>query len=118
MAGNISEKSLLSPFMAFFAAHCMQLGVGFLTFQSELAKLVGQDAWIVVCISGLIFHLVIWMMYRILNSEQKDIITINKAFFGKWVGNLLNLVFIGYLLLFGGTILRTVYRDCPDMAVP
>ena len=48
--------------MAFFAAHCMQLGVGFLTFQRELAEHVGQDAWIVVCLSSLSFLLVIWMM--------------------------------------------------------
>ncbi|MDQ0899368.1 GerAB/ArcD/ProY family transporter [Paenibacillus sp. V4I7] len=107
MGNNISEKYLLSPYMAFFAAHCMQLGVGFLTFQSALTKIAGQDAWIVVILNGLIFHFVIWMMYRILNSEKKDIISINQVFFGRWIGNLLNLVLIGYLLLFGGTVLGT-----------
>ncbi|MDQ0885360.1 spore germination protein AB [Paenibacillus sp. V4I9] len=107
MGNNISEKYLLSPYMAFFAAHCMQLGVGFLTFQSAITKIAGQDAWIVVILNGLIFHVVIWMMYRILNSEKKDIISINQVFFGRWIGNLLNLLLIGYLLLFGGTVLGT-----------
>ncbi|TFE27479.1 GerAB/ArcD/ProY family transporter [Cohnella luojiensis] len=107
MAGKIGEKSLLSPFMAFFAAHCMQLGIGHLTFQSDVAKLVGQDSWIVVCLTGIMFHLVIWMMYRVLNKAQNDIISINQAFFGRWAGNVLNLFFLGYFLLFGGTTLRT-----------
>ncbi|OCT15454.1 hypothetical protein A8709_15360 [Paenibacillus pectinilyticus] len=78
-----------------------------MTFQRELVEHVGQDAWIVVCFSSLTFFLVIWMMYRVLNKAQHDIMFINQAYFGKWAGNLLNLLLLGYLLLVGGNICRT-----------
>ena len=44
---------------------------------------------------------------RVLNKVHNDIMFINQTFFGKWAGNALNLLLLGYLLLVGGNILRT-----------
>jgi L-asparagine transporter-like permease len=85
----------------------MQFGVGVLGFQRHVASYTEQDSWIAVLIGGVAVHLVIWMMYKMLNKEQGDIISIHETTFGKWIGGFFTFLFMIYLLTLGITVLRT-----------
>jgi spore germination protein (amino acid permease) len=107
MSVHINERFLVSPFLAFFIIHSIQFGLGYLSFQRGLVQIVGQDAWVAVLITGISFHIVIWMMYQILDTHQGDLVYIHRKLLGKWMGGLLSIFFIAYLLLLGSTVLRT-----------
>ncbi|MCM3567131.1 spore germination protein [Neobacillus mesonae] len=77
-----------------------------LSFQRQLAKTAGQDAWMAVVLSGMIIHLMIWMIYSMLNKDKGDLISIHQQTFGKWPGNLLSTIYILFMLLQTITVLR------------
>lgn len=107
MKTAIKSEFLVSPFLVLFLVHGMQYGVGVLSFQRDLAKIVGQDAWISILVTGIIVHILIWMMYTMLNKDKGDLMTIHQRTFGKWLGNLLSLLFIVYVLALSITVLRS-----------
>ena len=47
---------LISPFLIMFIIHSNQVGVGILGFPRYIAAYAGNDAWIVVIITGVVFH--------------------------------------------------------------
>ncbi|MFD2610883.1 GerAB/ArcD/ProY family transporter [Paenibacillus gansuensis] len=89
----------VSPYLVFILINSMQIGPEYLSMSNKPIQLAGQDAWISVILCGIIFHIVIWMIYRILNHNETDLIHIHTQFFGKWAGGGLNFIFIVYLLL-------------------
>ncbi|WP_338750941.1 GerAB/ArcD/ProY family transporter [Bacillus sp. FJAT-52991] len=93
-----AEKHKVSPYFAFYIITSMQIGVGVLGFQRNIAKVAGHDSWISVIIAGLSIHIVLWMAYQILNKGQNDITIIHRELFGKWIGGVLSLTLIVYLL--------------------
>ncbi|ANX14182.1 spore gernimation protein GerB [Fictibacillus arsenicus] len=103
----VKEQYLINPSLVFFVVHSMQIGVGVLGFQRYVAIYTEQDSWITVVIAGATLHIVIWLMYKMLNKEQGDIISIHESVFGKWVGGMLSVLFMLYLIALGITILRT-----------
>jgi spore germination protein (amino acid permease) len=107
MQAHVNRQYRVSPYLAFFLIYKTQFGVGVLGFQRYIAKTSGHDAWIAVILSGLIIHLLLWMMYQILNKEQNDLISIHQTVFGKWIGNLLSFLFILQVFISGTTVLRT-----------
>lgn len=107
MKTAIKDQFLVSPFLVFFLVHGMQYGVGPLSFQRDIAKYVGHDAWIPILLSGIIVNLLIWMMYMMLNKDKGDLMTIHQRTFGKWLGNLLTLLLILYVLAESVTVLRS-----------
>ncbi|WP_066072890.1 GerAB/ArcD/ProY family transporter [Neobacillus soli] len=107
MKTAIKNEFLVSPFLVFFLMHGMQYGVGVLGFQRDIVKFVGHDAWISILIIGILVHIIIWMMYSMLNKDKGDLITIHQRTFGKWLGNLLSLLFIVYVLAESITVLRS-----------
>ncbi|WP_010676479.1 GerAB/ArcD/ProY family transporter [Bacillus timonensis] len=104
---RIKESFLVSPFFVFFLIHSMQVGVGMLGFQRIIAKSAGYDSWISVILSGIAVHIIVWMMYKILNHSKGDIIEVHKEVFGKWIGGFFSLLFIVYLMALAVTVLRT-----------
>lgn len=104
---QIKSEYLVSPFLVFFLVHGMQYGIGVLSFQRQLAELVGRDAWISVILTGSIIHILIWMIYSMLNKEKGDLITIHQHTFGKRLGNLLSTIFIIYILSQSVAVLRS-----------
>ncbi|MCC3355810.1 GerAB/ArcD/ProY family transporter [Bacillus sp. REN16] len=104
---RIKESFLVSPYLVFFLIHSMQVGVGILGFQRIIAKSAGYDSWISVILAGVAVHIVVWMMYKILNHSKGDIVDVHKEIFGKWIGGFLSLVFIVYLTTLAVTVLRT-----------
>ncbi|MDR7002586.1 spore germination protein (amino acid permease) [Neobacillus niacini] len=85
----------------------MQFAFSILSFQRTLAASSGHDAWIAVIITGIIVHIVIWIMYKILDKEKGDLIQIHQHTFGKWVGGLLSVFFLVYFLAESIIVLRS-----------
>lgn len=107
MENGPRKEILISSFLIMFIIHSNQVGVGILGFPRYINQYTGQDGWIVVLITGLIFHVFVWMMYVILGDEREDIIDLQKKWFGSWIGGFLNLLVMIYLLLGAVVILRT-----------
>ncbi|MGM7634110.1 GerAB/ArcD/ProY family transporter [Bacillus sp. Hm123] len=101
-----AEKHKVSPFFAFYIITSMQVGVGILGFQRNVAKEAGHDSWVSIIIASLALHIVLWMTYQILNKGKNDITVIHKDIFGKWIGGLLSIALIIYLLLLSITVTR------------
>ncbi|HDR7760995.1 GerAB/ArcD/ProY family transporter [Bacillus cereus] len=97
----------VSPYMVFFLIITIQMGVGMLGFERISAKLVGNDAWISTLLFGISVNVMIWIIYQILNQGNGDIIAINQNVLGKWIGGLLNFIFLSYIVLLGATTLHT-----------
>ncbi|MBI0577302.1 GerAB/ArcD/ProY family transporter [Neobacillus cucumis] len=110
MQSTVEERFQVSPYLVLFLVNSIQVGVGVLSFQAEIVKWAGNDAWISIIISGLYINILIWMMYRVLNKEKTDIITINKKIFGKWIGNLFNIFLLIYFLLISTVIIRSYFE--------
>lgn len=105
--GNVQKENyLVSNFFVFFIIISSQNGIGLLGFQNLIAKNAKHDGWIVVLFMGISLHIVLWFIYKILQGDNKDIITIHNEFFGKLFGNIIT-IFIS-LYFFGVTI--TVFR--------
>ncbi|MED4463556.1 GerAB/ArcD/ProY family transporter [Metabacillus fastidiosus] len=98
---QIPEKNKVSHFLVFYLIHCTQFGVAVLGFQPYIVEKAGNDAWISIIIAGLYVHLLIWMIYKILEGANGNIVTVHQELFGKKLGNMLNLLFCLYFLVLG-----------------
>jgi spore germination protein AB len=85
----------------------MQLGIGVLGYQRIIAQTAGYDAWISVVIAGLSVHIILWMIYKIAETANGDIVSAHTFVFGKKMGKLLSLPFVLYFLLICVSVLRT-----------
>ncbi|MBS4174741.1 GerAB/ArcD/ProY family transporter [Bacillus sp. FJAT-49736] len=103
----IPENRKFSPYLVFFTVAAMQIGVGVLGFQRIIAKIAGYDSWQSVIIAGLSTHIIVWFLYKQLESVNGDITDIHRTVFGKWIGGLFNIIFIFYFSLLVVTVLRT-----------
>ncbi|MFE1245579.1 GerAB/ArcD/ProY family transporter [Fictibacillus sp. NPDC058756] len=104
---KIKEIFLVSPFLVFFLVHSEQIGVGVLGYQRVIAKYAGYDSWISVIIAAIFVHILIWMIYYVLDNGGGDIVTIHKTLFGGMLGNIFNIALVLYFLLWSITVLRT-----------
>jgi spore germination protein AB len=104
---KIKEIFLVSPFLVFFLVHSEQVGVGVLGYQRIIAKYAGYDSWISVIIAAIFVHILIWMIYYVLDNGGGDIVTIHKSLFGGMLGQLFNLALVLYFLLWSITVLRS-----------
>ncbi|PGB02620.1 GerAB/ArcD/ProY family transporter [Bacillus toyonensis] len=107
MKTYIKDQLLVPPFLVFFLVQCVQFGTGVLSFQRNVVKTSGHDAWIPILLNGLIVHVLIWMIYQILDKEKADLIFIHEMTFGKWIGGLFSTLFILYSLSLSLITLRT-----------
>ncbi|MGG3471352.1 GerAB/ArcD/ProY family transporter [Neobacillus pocheonensis] len=103
----VPEKAKISPFLVFFLVHTMQLGIGVLGYQRIIALTAGYDAWISVILAGLSIHIIVWMMYKILETADGDMVTAHTYVFGNKLGKLLSLPFVIYFIVIADTLLRT-----------
>jgi spore germination protein (amino acid permease) len=85
--------------MAAYIIVSMQLGVGALGFQRIIAKDAGYDAWISVIGAGLVTHIFVWIIYKICEAVEGDVIYANVYVYGKIIGNCINTVFILYFIM-------------------
>jgi spore germination protein (amino acid permease) len=104
---KIAERFQVSHFLVFYLIHSLQFGVGVLGFQRIIAAHTGRDSWIAVIFSGILVHASLWMIYRILQDSNGNIVTVHKEVFGKWIGGLLSFLLSLYFTLMAITVLRT-----------
>ncbi|WP_100372478.1 GerAB/ArcD/ProY family transporter [Bacillus sp. FJAT-45037] len=98
---------MVPPFVVFYLVHSMQVGVGILGFTRYISEIAGYRAWMSVLLTGVLFHMVVWVIYQLLNDQEKDLISIHKRAFGKWIGGFLTFIFLIYVTLLAVTVLRT-----------
>lgn len=106
MEQSIPENAKISPFLVFFLVHTMQVGIGILGFQRIIAMTAGYDAWISVLFAGLTVHIIIWMMYKIAETANGDIVSAHSFIFGQKIGKWVSLPFALYLCMIAIAILR------------
>jgi spore germination protein AB len=107
MSVSVPENRKVSHFFVFFLISSMQIGIGVLGYQRIIAKTAGYDGWISVIIAGLTIHIIIWMMYKIVETVDGDLISAQQFVFGEKLGKLLSLPFLFYFLLLAIAVLRT-----------
>ncbi|MFT4416440.1 GerAB/ArcD/ProY family transporter [Fredinandcohnia humi] len=108
MQTNVNDSAKVSHFLAFYLIHSIQVGVGILGFQRNIARTAGYDAWMAIILAGVLFHIVIWIMYKMLNmSSGGDLVSIHREIFGKWLGGLLSICFMIYFVLLAISILKS-----------
>ncbi len=105
MQAPIPERLKISHFMVAYVIVSMQIGIGVLGYQRVIAKDAGYDAWISILIAGIAIHFLIWVIFKICEAVDGDIITANVYVFGKVIGNCINTLFIFYFILTGVSVL-------------
>ncbi|MCU9612394.1 spore germination protein [Caldibacillus lycopersici] len=107
MSVNIPVTNKISPFLVFYLIHTMQVGVGMLGFQRIIATYAGTDGWISVLLTGVILHILMWMMYKMLAIVDGDIVTVHNYIIGKKATKIVCIPIILYFCLFAISVLRT-----------
>ncbi|SFA85528.1 spore germination protein (amino acid permease) [Lentibacillus halodurans] len=104
----VSIKDKVQQLMVLFLIAASQIGVGVLGFQSIINKYAGHDAWMSVIVAGVSVSVIIWLMYKMLQHDEKgDIVAIHQFTFGKWLGGLFSIIVTLYFLLMTVVVLRT-----------
>ncbi|HET7578346.1 MAG TPA: GerAB/ArcD/ProY family transporter [Bacillales bacterium] len=103
----VAERKKISPYMVWFVIHPIQFGMAELWFARFLMEDAGFDGWIGVIIAGLAVHLLIWLIYGILNKGEGSAVSIHKQIFGKWLGGGFSLLLILFFVLEGIFTLRS-----------
>lgn len=74
-----------------------QVSFGITTLSSSIVEKLGHDGWIAVLLAGLIVCILVsFMMLLLKRFEKLSIMDINIYFFGRYIGNFLNLLIFGY----------------------
>jgi spore germination protein (amino acid permease) len=90
---------MVNTFLLIFVIHSMQVGVGIQGFQRIIYLETRHDAWISVIISGVATAIIGFIMVKTLSMyENSDLYGIQYDVLGKWLGNLINIIFILYFL--------------------
>lgn len=104
---KVKTKYQISPIFVFFLVHSAQFGAGVLGFARIIAKVAGYDAWIGVLITGIIIHILVWVMYYLLKNTNGTLIDLHQQTFGKWLGNGISIVFMLYFFALSISVVRT-----------
>ncbi len=90
---------MVNTFLLIFVVHSMQLGVGIQGFQRIIYMEARHDAWISVIISGVATAIIGFIMVKTLSAyENTDLYGIQYDVLGKWIGTLVNILFVLYFL--------------------
>lgn len=103
----IPDRLKISPFLVFYLIMSMQIGIGVLGFQRIIAKDAGYDAWISILIAGLCIHVILWMIYKIAETVNGDIVAAHNYLVGNLFGKVLSSIFIVYFTFYSLTVVRT-----------
>ncbi|MFS3913619.1 GerAB/ArcD/ProY family transporter [Bacillus australimaris] len=108
-SSSVKEKFQVSPYFVFFLINANQVGVGILNFQTNLVSSMNNDGWIAILISGISVNIMIFLMYLMFKKAPSDQFhEITQFVFGKWAGQLFNIL---YILYFSSLSLTVHYMD-------
>ncbi|MFS0654953.1 GerAB/ArcD/ProY family transporter [Bacillus sp. 179-C3.3 HS] len=106
MVSTVKEKFQISPFLVFFLINANQVGIGILNFQSKLAASLNNDGWMAILIAGFSVNLMIFLIYFMFrHAPTAEFSEITQYVFGKWLGQLLNVLYILYFASLSLTVL-------------
>ncbi|WP_144487670.1 GerAB/ArcD/ProY family transporter [Bacillus pumilus] len=106
MSSSVKEKFQVSPFFVFFLINANQVGVSILNFQTNLVRSMNNDGWIAIVISGISVNVMIFLMYFMFKKAPSDEFgDITQYVFGKWIGQLFNILYILYFASLSLTVL-------------
>ena len=77
IALRVDKRHQVSPYLVFYIIYSSQVGVGILGFQRKIAEKAGYDAWIGVLAAGCLVQVFIWVMYKLLEKVNGDIIDVH-----------------------------------------
>ncbi|MBU8916129.1 spore germination protein [Bacillus sp. FJAT-29953] len=88
----------LHAFLLIFIVHSTQIGVGLVGLPRIVYLDAGHDGWISVFLAGVLGGVSLWFMVKMLGQyDSADLYGIHADVFGKWIGNFLSLMYMGYL---------------------
>ncbi|MFC7684990.1 GerAB/ArcD/ProY family transporter [Ureibacillus sp. GCM10028918] len=98
----------------FFVICKVQIGVGVMGFQSLIYEDAKQDSWISIIISFLASHLIVIIMFKVLEMyDSNDIYGITLDLFGKYLGNFINFI----LVLYSGSIFFSIIKTFSEVMI-
>lgn len=104
----MKEKKFVGKFGIFASLTVTMMGVGLFTSPKSLASTVGKDGWIATIIAGILVFLLIYLNYLIIKMNNYDNFnTIIENTFGKIIGKVILLLFIGYLIIYVSISIRS-----------
>lgn len=90
---------IISTFILFFIIHSTQVGIGIHGYQRIIFLEAKHDSWISVILAGIFTHLVVFVIIKTLQIYgPTDIYGIHNEVFGKWIGKIINSLYILYCL--------------------
>lgn len=111
---QINPAQTFNAPLLFFIVTKVQIGVGVYGFQSLIYTDAKQDSWISIIISFLASHIIVFIMFKILEMyDSNDVYGINLDLFGKYLGNFLNFL----LSVYCGTIFFTIINNFTEVMV-
>ncbi|WP_102027617.1 GerAB/ArcD/ProY family transporter [Salirhabdus sp. Marseille-P4669] len=106
MSSSVPDRLKVSPGLVFFLVTSIQVGVGILSFQTTIVEKAGYDSWMSIIIAGISVHIIIWLIYKMLMKEHKDVLDIHVTIFGKWLSKVFGVLFVFYFILLTISVLR------------
>lgn len=104
---RLDQKDMFSAYLLFFVIHSTQIGVGIHGFQRIIYQEARQDAWISVLLAGIATHIIAICMIKTLEVYgSNDLYGIQQDIYGKWIGNVLNAIYIMYCFVAFFAVLR------------
>lgn len=92
------EGLLFNSFLLIFIIHKTQTGVGIVGLPRIVYLVAKHDAWISVLFAGLGTGVVLWLMISMLKQyDCADLYGIHVDIFGKYIGNMLNIIYMLYM---------------------
>jgi spore germination protein (amino acid permease) len=90
---NKAENNLLTPNQFSMVIIFSVVAIGILSIPNEVVITAKQDGWISVFLGGIYpFYVVISAVYIARNHPNENILVLNKKFFGKILGSILNIM--------------------------
>lgn len=91
-----------------FLIQTVQVGIGLLNLPRVIVEAAGHSGWQGIILAGFLVQIAIWIMVVLLRRfENLDIYEIARRVLGKWVGNLLGLLFAFYCVFATGLVARS-----------
>jgi spore germination protein (amino acid permease) len=103
----VDERKKISPYITWFIIHPVQFGMAELWFGRLLMEDAGYDGWMGVVIGGFCAHIMIWLIYSVLNDANKSAVDVNREVFGNWLGGTFSFALIVLFILEGIAVLRS-----------
>ncbi|UJL46908.1 GerAB/ArcD/ProY family transporter [Virgibacillus sp. NKC19-16] len=116
-------KSRISPAELFFVLVQTMVGVGILSLPFQTYKAAGHDGWISILISGFLIQfivLLIWLLCK--RFPNLTLFDFSTLIVGKTLGNVINFLYIVYLLMIVGYVfivindifIRWIFPETPE----